>query len=222
MTRTGLCMLLAGTVLLGGCDIAEKRLYSTPPEIPPTDAPPQPTNGAIGAPGAGLVLFEDAKAHSVGDLLTVHLVESTTAQKSATADSSKSDNDTLGNIAAFSHTIKTAGSISSSRAFAGKGDAAQSNSLQGSITVAVAQRLPNGNLLVRGKKEIQINTGYEYVMLEGVIRPADIATDNSADNSVSSDRVGNARISYTGHGQVADSNVQGWLSRFFSASWFPF
>ncbi|MDE0856650.1 MAG: flagellar basal body L-ring protein FlgH, partial [Nevskia sp.] len=142
----------------------------------------------------------------------------TTAQTAATTNSSKAVHDTLGNIGIFGKTIHTNSSVSASRAFKGAGDSAQSNSLQGSITVQVAQRLPNGNLLVRGEKQIQINQGYEYVKLEGVIRPADIGTDNS----VTSDRVANARISYTGKGQVADANAQGWISRFFNSPWFPF
>jgi flagellar L-ring protein precursor FlgH len=209
---------LAAALLLGGCVTVEDKLYSTPTQVPQTPPLPQPVAGTIGTPSTGMALFEDAKARNEGDLLTILLVESTSAQKSATTDSSKSDSATLGNIGVFGKTIHTNSSISGSRAFKGAGDSAQSNSLQGSITVAVAQRLPNGNLLVRGEKQIQINQGYEYVKLEGVIRPADIATDNS----VTSDRVANARISYTGKGQVADANTQGWLTRFFSSQWFPF
>jgi flagellar L-ring protein precursor FlgH len=193
-------------------------MYSTPTQVPEMLTLPAPSAGAIGSPNQGMALFEDAKARSAGDLLTVLLVEATTAQKSAKTDSSKSDNDTLGNIGIFGKTLHTNSSVSSARAFAGSGDSSQSNSIQGSITVAVVQRLPNGNLLVRGEKQIQINQGYEYVKLEGIIRPADIATDNS----VTSDRVANARISYTGKGMINDANNQGWLTRFFNSPWFPF
>ena len=213
-------LALVSTVccLLSGCNTIEEKLYSTPTQLPEVAQIQQSSPGAIGTPSQGMTLFEDAKARNVGDLLTIELVESTTAQKSATTDSSKADSATLGNIGIFGKTIHTNSSISGARTFKGEGDSAQSNSLQGSITVAVAQRLPNGNLLVRGEKQIQINQGYEYVKLEGVIRPADIATDNS----VTSDRVANARISYTGKGMVADANSQGWLTRFFSSGWFPF
>lgn len=215
---TGLTMALLAMQALGGCMLAEKKLDTSPVEIPAVPPPPAPKTGAIGSPGSGLNLFEDAKAHAVGDLLTIQLVESTSAQKSATTNSSKDDNDTLGQVTAFGHTVNTAAAVSSSRAFKGSGDSAQSNSLQGSITVAVVQSLPNGNLLVRGEKQIQINQGYEYVRLEGIVRPADISTGNS----VTSDRVANARIAYTGRGQVADANAQGWLTRFFNSPWFPF
>jgi flagellar L-ring protein FlgH len=217
MTRRFQPLLLA-CALLAGCTTIEDKMYSTPTVVPEMSAMPTPTAGAIGSPNAGIALFEDAKARSVGDLLTIELVESTSAQKSAKTDTAKSDNDTLGNIGIFGKTIHTNSAVSSSRAFTGSGDSSQSNSLTGSITVAVVQRLPNGNLLVRGEKQIQINQGYEYVKLEGVIRPADIATDNS----VTSDRVANARISYTGKGAVNDANTQGWLTRFFNSGWFPF
>jgi len=209
---------LAASLLFAGCATVEDKVYNTPAQVPDIPSPPAAAAGTIGSPNAGMMLFEDAKARSVGDLLTIQLVEATSAQKSATTDTSKADNDTLGNIGFLGKTIHTNSSVSSSRAFKGAGDSAQSNSLTGSITVAVVQRLDNGNLVVRGKKQIQINQGYEYVTLEGVIRPADIATDNS----VTSDRVANAHISYTGKGQIADANTQGWLTRFFNSQWFPF
>jgi len=210
--------LFAAAIVLGGCTTIEDKLDSTPTQVPEMLTLPTPAVGTIGSPSQGMALFEDAKARSTGDLLTVELVEATTAQKAAKTDSSKADNDTLGNIGIFGKTLHTNSSISSARAFSGSGDSSQSNSIQGSITVAVVQRLPNGNLLVRGEKQIQINQGYEYVKLEGIIRPADIATDNS----VTSDRVANARISYTGKGMINDANNQGWLTRFFNSPFFPF
>jgi flagellar L-ring protein precursor FlgH len=217
LAATSAALALA-CILLGGCTTVEDKMYSTPTQVPEMLTLPAPSAGAIGSPNQGMALFEDAKARSAGDLLTVLLVEATTAQKSAKTDTSKSDNDTLGNIGIFGKTLHTNSSVSSARAFSGSGDSSQSNSIQGSITVAVVQRLPNGNLLVRGEKQIQINQGYEYVKLEGIIRPADIATDNS----VTSDRVANARISYTGKGMINDANNQGWLTRFFNSPWFPF
>src|SRR5581483_4077522 len=211
--------LLAASLWLGGCNIIEEKIQEPPPPMPVLPIPEQPRAGAIAAPGgSGLSLFEDAKARNVGDLLTIQLVEATTAQKSATTDSSKADNVTLGNIGIYGKTIHTNSSVSSNRGFKGSGDSAQSNSLQGSVTVAVVQRLANGNLVVRGEKQIQINQGQEFVRQEGVIRPADIGTDNT----VTSDRVANARIAYTGKGQLADANAQGWLTRFFSSPWMPF
>ena len=210
--------ILAATLLLVGCTTIESRMEKAPPPIPVMPQPEAPRAGAISAPSNGLALFEDAKARNIGDLLTIKLIESTSAQKSATTDTTKDDNVTLGKLGVFGHSINSAASVGGKRAFAGKGDSAQSNSLNGSITVAVVQRLSNGNLQVQGEKQVQINQGSEYIRLDGVIRPADVAPDNT----VTSDRVANARISYTGRGQLADANTQGWITRFFSSPWMPF
>jgi flagellar L-ring protein precursor FlgH len=78
--------------------------------------------------------------------------------------------------------------------------------------------LPNGNLYLKGQKKIWINQGMENVLLSGVIRPIDLAPDNS----ISSSRVANARITYDGKGAIADANAAGWISRFFNSPWTPF
>ena len=80
-----------------------------------------------------------------------------------------------------------------------------------------AARLANGNLLVRGEKWIQLNQGNEYVQIQGIVRPADIAPDNS----IPSSRVADARIAYGGRGAVSNSNVMGWLSKFFNSPIYP-
>ena len=109
-------------------------------------------------------------------------------------------------------------SLSSTQDFQGEGDSSQSNKLEGSITVSVAQVLPGGNLLVQGEKWIRINQGDEYVRLRGIVRPVDIRPDNT----VLSTQVGNAEISYGGTGQVANANTMGWLARFFISALWPF
>jgi len=97
-------------------------------------------------------------------------------------------------------------------------DAAQSNSLSGSISANVMQVLNNGNLVIRGEKWISINNGDEFVRLTGIVRSQDIRPDNTID----SPRVANARIQYSGTGTFADVQKMGWLSSFFMGSWWPF
>ncbi len=108
--------------------------------------------------------------------------------------------------------------MSRESSFDGASDSSQSNRLDGSITVTVAERLPNGNLLVRGEKRITINQGEEFIRVQGIVRPVDIGPANS----VASTKVADARITYSGRGTLADSNRPGWLSRFFNSPWFPF
>ena len=108
--------------------------------------------------------------------------------------------------------------IDDSTKFAGQGASAQSNSLTGFLTATVLRVLPNGNLLIAGEKQIGLNQGKEYVRVTGVIRPLDLA----ADDSIPSYRVASAHITYNGKGAIADANAQGWLSRFFNSPWAPF
>jgi flagellar L-ring protein precursor FlgH len=110
------------------------------------------------------------------------------------------------------------GTINNGNTFSGAGDSKQSDSLIGAITVTVVKRLPNGNLVVRGQKLVQINQGEEYVRLQGIIRPIDIAPDNT----ISSQQVADAQIAYGQTGALADANQPGLLSRFFNSPWLPF
>jgi flagellar L-ring protein precursor FlgH len=109
-------------------------------------------------------------------------------------------------------------SLNDASTFDGEGDSSQSNQLTGSITVTVAKRLANGNLLVRGQKWITINQGREYVRIQGIVRPIDIGQDNT----VLSTSVADATIAYGEQGTLNDANSKGWLARFFDSKWMPF
>ena len=223
MKRAIFTQALIGTTLmltLCGCSSLARITGDAAPVAPalPSMQMPVAQSGAIYAEGGSIALFEDNRARNVGDLLTVVLVESTQAKKSAATNTSKNQDTSLGDISLFGKKVNYGVGFSGDRSFAGKGDTSQSNSLSGSITVTVVQRYPNGNLLVRGEKLLELNQGSEVVKLEGIVRSADISTSNS----ISSDRVGNARVTYAGRGALADSNAQGWLSRFFNSPWMPF
>jgi len=191
------------------------------------DMPQMPTpsaDGAIFHPGYDSGLFENATAHSVGDIVTILLQESTSAQKSSQTDTSKTTKDSLsapsllGIPMTFHGNSFLSGTINNGNTFSGAGDSKQSDSLVGAITVTVVKRLPNGNLVVRGQKLVQINQGEEYVRLQGIIRPIDIAPDNT----ISSQQVADAQIAYGQTGALADANQPGLLSRFFNSPWLPF
>jgi len=222
------CLVLFGVLVLaalGGCQTVQKKPPKEDDQLSWALQPEPPaSNGAIYQVGRDVALFENPVARHIGDTVTIVLNESTAAKKSATTNTAKSTNQTLPGISVLGKavTIKgnpiTSASIDDSSKFAGEGDSAQSNSLTGYITCTVTRVLPNGNLYIRGEKWIGINQGSEYVRLAGVIRPIDIAPDNS----VPSLKVGAANISYGGKGALADANNQGWLSRFFNSPWTPF
>ena len=157
--------------------------------------------GAIFNDGQSMALFEDAKARNIGDLVTILLIENTQAQKSAQTTTSKASDVNLTDITVLGRPIGVHTGITGARSSKGSGDSKQSNSLDGSVTAVVVGRLPNGLLQIRGEKQVELNQGSETLFIDGVVRPVDIL----ANNTVSSDRVGNARVSYKGRGALADA-----------------
>ncbi len=184
-----------------------------------------PTSGAVyNAGGGSFDLFMDLRARSVGDILTILLVERTNASKESSTSTAKGTSVDTGMPIIGGRPVTSNGTpilnneLASSSSFDGQADSSQSNRLDGSITVTVAERLPNGNLLVRGEKRITINQGEEFIRLQGIVRPVDIGPANT----VPSTKVADATITYAGKGTLADSNRPGWLARFFNSPWFPF
>lgn len=221
-----LALAACSITLLGGCAVAgDIRPYPAMAPMAPVAVPmAEPGAGAIYAAGPGLNLYGDRRARDVGDLLTITLIESTTASTSASTAINKQSSIGIGTPSLFGAPVTLGGKdilsaeASGKRDFAGKGNSAQSNKLQGSVTVTVIQRLPNGNLVVQGQKNLRLNRGDELVQIQGIVRAADIAPDNT----IPSSKVADARIAYGGRGAVAQSNAMGWLGRFFNSALAPF
>jgi flagellar L-ring protein precursor FlgH len=194
------------------------------PSFPEDTAAPTIADGAIYHEGHDISLFENAIAHRVGDMVTIRLQESTSASKSAVTTTKKTTSATLpgptvaGRPVTVHGTEILSGGISNDSKFDGEGTSAQSNTLTGNITVTVARRLSNGNLVVRGEKWLALNQGKEFVRIQGIVRPIDIEPDNS----LPSYKVADARISYGGKGAINDANAPGLLSRFFNSPLMPF
>ena len=169
-------------------------------------------------------LYSDKKAVRVGDIITVMLNESTQASKSAKTETDKATEIGLEPIVGLGGNNINIGSesiqlgLTSDASYSGDAKSNQSNSLSGNISVNVMRVLPNGNLMIRGEKWLTLNTGEEFIRLEGIIRASDVA----ADNTVESNRIANARIQYSGKGEMQDAQTSGWLSQFFMSALFPF
>lgn len=226
-SRLRFACALAAPALLAGCVAAgDVRPYPPLAPLPVAAAHAAPAaQGAIYQGGAGgLSLFGDKRAREVGDLLTILLVESTTAQTNASTRIGKESSIDIGAPNLFGAPVTINGrevlgaSAQGARDFDGNGRSTQSNRVQGSVTVTVVQRLPNGNLVVEGSKHLRLNQGDELVQVQGIVRPSDIGPDNS----VSSNRVADARIVYGGRGAIAQSNAMGWLARFFHSRLYPY
>jgi flagellar L-ring protein FlgH len=180
----------------------------------PVLPPPPVTTGAIYQADAYSVLTSDQRARQLGDVLTIKLEERTQASKSASANSARTSNTSVNlpdakPFGAIPEALFAGGAQSS---FKGNGKAAQENRLSGDISVTVARVLPNGMLMVQGRKSVRLNRGEELVEFSGIVRALDI----EADNTVSSRRVADARIVYAGRGEIADQSRQGWFQRFFT------
>jgi flagellar L-ring protein precursor FlgH len=230
----GLLMIVAVTMLAVGCTTPPKRDPDYAAVRPVTPPPAPEGTGSIYQTGYSTFWFENIRARRVGDMLTVKLVEQTDATKKAATAVDKTNTTSITNPTILGSTpqfdtpkaIPLASnsdnnlsmSLQSNSAFDGEGDSSQSNKLTGDITVTVAEVLPNGNLIVRGEKRIGINQGNEYIKLSGIVRPTDI----DSTNTVESTRLADPTIVYVGDGPVADSNIMGWLSKFFISALMPF
>ena len=204
-------------------------LPSRPPKPDPVVArvlpPPTPrTDGAIYQSGQQIELFADLKARRVGDVLTIRLTEVTNASKSAVTKTTKTTSVNNTGPTLFGRTPTAAGvplfttTLAGADSFDGEGSSTQGNTLAGSLTVTVMEVQSNGNLVVQGDKTLKLNQGDEFVHVSGVVRFADI----QADNTVTSDRVSDAHISYSGKGVINSANQMGWLARFFNSVFAPY
>jgi flagellar L-ring protein precursor FlgH len=211
--------------LLAGCGLFPAKPLKPDPVVPRVLPPPTPrTEGAIYQSGQQIELFADLKARRVGDVLTIRLTETTSASKSAVTKTAKTTTVNNTGPTVLGRTITAAGvpifttTLAGADSFDGEGSSTQGNTLAGSLTVTVMEVQPNGNLMVQGDKTLKLNQGDEFVHVSGVVRVADI----QADNTVTSDRVSDAHISYSGKGVIDSANRMGWLARFFNSVFAPY
>jgi len=157
--------------------------------------------------------FKDARAHQVGDLLTVTVNITDSANISNETQRSRNNN-TDSSITSFlgqgkifglplPGTLLNAGATASSD---GKGSVQRQEALVTSVAVVVTQVLPNGNLVVEGKQEIRVNFEIRELIVAGVVRPEDIQSDNTIESS----KIAQARIAYGGRGQINDVQQERW------------
>jgi flagellar L-ring protein FlgH len=218
--RAGRAALLLALAALAAAAPADARKARPKPGFEPTlplpaPAPPPVADGSIFQASQGYAgLHEGNRARRVGDLVTVLLVERISSSKSAT---SKTDRDGgVGLLPPVSGPLSflkaDALRASGNSSFDGRGSAGQTSALGGEISVTIAQVYGNGTALVRGEKRLTLSQGEEWVQFSGIVRLADV--DQA--NRIISTQVADARIEYSGNGQVARASREGWLQRFFN------
>ncbi|WP_448586431.1 flagellar basal body L-ring protein FlgH [Thermaurantiacus sp.] len=213
---TRACSALVALVLLAGCGLSLNERVAPIPAAEPIPAPPPEARAATGSIWGSatyrVAFSEDQRARRRGDLLTILLVERVISEKSAAQTSLRQSARSI-DLSGFAQTeaLERALSQGAESSFNGRGRTQQSNRLSGELTVTVVDVLPNGVLRVAGDRRLVLTRGEEQVQFSGLVRPEDI----SADNRVLSTRVADARIRYTGTGEVARAAAQGWFHRFF-------
>jgi len=219
-------LLPAFGVILAGCVHQQADLKTNAkfaPAYPATEMVEKVPDGAIFSGGTAIDFFSQGLSFRVGDVITVLLNESAQAARSQNTTASR-DSSTdaipsgalgkIRNASPFLDGISLSGAKTSSE---GTGTAGQQASIKGAVAVTVVEVLANGNLVVRGEKQLQLSEGTEVIQLSGIVRPVDIARNNT----VQSSRLANAQISYRGSGDLADANKAGWGTKLIWKLW-PF
>ncbi|MFI5304238.1 MAG: flagellar basal body L-ring protein FlgH [Nitrospiria bacterium] len=166
-------------------------------------------------------LFQDPKAGQIGDIVQVQIIENAAGQKNVVTKTFKtstvagSTGATLGLPSNTSTNLGVNGSYADN--FDGEGSTTRNNSLTAVVPARVTDVLPNGNLVLFGRREVVINSEKTLISLTGVIRPEDIASQNT----ISSTSMSDAKIEYIGKGVISDKNQPGWFVRLLNWFW-PF
>jgi len=214
MKRLEPAAIMCATLLLAACAKPMPLAHS------PDFAPVQPVPRDINTPATGAIFATDntdlwqakRRSYRVGDIITVLLVESTQAARTLNNETSRESStdaiptgmsNAIGNAAPVLNGFNAGGAKTSSK---GKGIAGQEATLTGSIAVTVTEVQSNGNLVIRGEKQLSLSEGGEVIQVAGIIRPDDV----SAINTVQSRRLANGQITYKGVGDLANSTRAGW------------
>jgi flagellar L-ring protein precursor FlgH len=169
------------------------------------------------AAGSQASIYADRKASRRGDILTIIVAESAVASssqsKTSTRDSSLED--AISRFV-FSGLGKHKGqlpatSASGSASYSGGGDVSNSQSLSARAAVLVTDVLPNGNLVIEGVRMVRFSGETQYVVLHGLVRPDDVARDNS----VVSTNIADARVEFHAEGALTEAQKRGWLAKVY-------
>lgn len=196
------------------------------PQSPSARPAPQATTASLFRSGAG-GLFRDQRAAAVGDIVTIRINVQDRASVDNTTSRSRSGSENAGLAALLglqkplskvlgSDTGDLVGMDSRSQS-SGTGTTERSETINMTMAAVVTSVLPNGNLVIRGRQEMRVNFELRELIVTGIIRPQDIARDNSIRHT----QIAEARISYGGRGQLTDVQQARWAQQIYDAL-FPF
>jgi flagellar L-ring protein FlgH len=166
--------------------------------------------------------FRDVKARRPADIVTVQVLESTSAVSEASTETAKSSSvdkqyTSLAGLEGLIAELPNLVDISQSSQFSGDASTSRRSVLSTTLTARVVEVFPNGNLLIEGNRELVVNGERQIVTLRGVVRPTDV----SMDNIVLSSRIAEMELEVSGRGLISDAQNPGVLYRILSGIW-PF
>jgi len=184
--------------------------------------------GSLWSPSAKFVdMYRDSLARRVGDIVVVQIVESSSANKEASTDASKTssvDNsitDVLGlpldQSSVFGYGLTPTVSASTSTEFEADGTTSRKGDISAVISARIVRVLPSGNMMISGKKQTRVNSEHQYIIVSGIIRPDDITQNNT----IQSTYIADMRLDYYGTGIIGDQQKRGIVSRALDKVW-PF
>jgi flagellar L-ring protein precursor FlgH len=222
-------LLLSGA--LAGCFNERSRLFvepsmspvgsgfaaSTDPALNEMDSSRRPTGASLFEDGAAN-LFTDSRAMKVGDVITVVIMINDKATFGNTTGRSQTAQETMGfdytfNQNKFSNKVNGLGDLNSSSSSNGQGSIDRSEKIQLAVAAVVTRVLPNGNLVISGSQEVRVNFELRLLQVAGIVRPRDI----NKDNTISYDKIAEARISYGGRGRLSEVQQPAWGQQIFDA-----
>ena len=228
----GLCLFQ------GGCGGQSQHATPMPP-LTPTQQYTEPEQrysnpGSMYSASEAADLYADNRARRVGDIILVKVVENSKSKSKADTTAQKQSTQSLGVQAAFGRNtigvipgmggpltgnigVDPLLSTSTSSGLSATGETKRENYVTATVGARVLQVLPGGVLQVQGAREIRVNDETQYMVISGLVRAQDVASDNS----VESTQLADSKVEYYGKGQLADKQRQGWLSRLLDNIW-PF
>lgn len=209
LTALGCSALAVLVALVAGCaGVAPDSIVDPAPATPATARSAAGLNGAIYAADHFRPMFEDRRARMVGDTIIINIAEKTSAGKNVGSSSSKDGKADLSMPAAVvPMNFEGASGIS----HADRAAANAANNFTGAVTATVIEVLPNGNLRVRGEKQVALDRSTEFIRFSGIVNPAAV----SSGNSVASTSVADMRVEYRTNASFDRAALQSALARFF-------
>jgi len=230
-TLFAIATLTAGNLLSGCTTMDRLSEIGQPPKLTPiteianpapahkityptqVEPPAPPTSNSLWRLGSK-TLLKDQRAARLGDILTVDVQfsDSATLENGTSRERSNTDALNLGNLFGYASkiaqtlpgnpTVNTAAALGSSGSglFKGTGSAQRKESVRLKVAVVIVDQLRNGNFVVSGRQELRVNNELREVVVGGIVRPQDI----DAENTIASEKIAEARITYGGRGMITD------------------